>query len=327
MRKNYHGRTSNFKYAAIALVIVFLISSALLVIMLWERGQGDLIIDPEESLLDYGGKKYELNKDIETFLVMGLDKTERNTDTTAYYNDMCADFLMLFIIDEKAKTCSAISINRDTMANVNRLGVAGNKIDTVEMQICLAHSYGNGREVSCRNTADAVSWLLCGIEVDHFMSVTMNAVSVFNDLVGGVEVEVLEDIDETLVKGQTVTLTGEQAFKYVRGRQTVADGTSINRMKRQRQYMNALREKTMSLIESDEQFIIEATVTMADYIVSNRTITHLQDLLKKVSSYEFTEIYDIEGESKVGEKYMEFRPAQRPLEKMVIDLFYNEVFE
>ena len=57
----------------------------------------------------------------------------------------------------------------------------------------------------------AVSNLLFGIEINHYLSFTMDAVALVNDLVGGVQVEVLDDLtflDPALRKGETVTLKG-----------------------------------------------------------------------------------------------------------------------
>ncbi len=321
-----NSQNGYYKYVVIVLLVVLLILTAFLVITLWERSQAEYpVIDPNDPVIEYDGTKYERNKYIETFLVLGLDKADDIPDMDSYNNDKQADFLMLFILDNEKKTCSAISINRDTMVDINVLGVAGNRIDTVTGQVALAHTYGNGREVSCRNTSDAVSSLLFGMKINHYISVTMDAVPVYNDLIGGVEVEILDDfsgIDDALIKGEKINLTGAQALTYVKTRAGLEDSTNINRMKRQRQYMNAVREKSLALAQTDDQFIVRSTLTMTDYMVSDRTVTQLQELLKKFASYEFTEIHDIQGESKVGEKFMEFHADEKSVEKLVIDLFY-----
>ncbi len=316
-----------YRYAAILMLVVFLVAGAFLLLTIWERNRNDApIINPDDPVIEYEGEKYELNKNIETFLVLGLDKRQMPVDEESYNNDKQADFLMLLILDNEKKTYSAISINRDTMVDVNILGVAGNKIGSVQQQIALAHAYGNGREVSCRNTSDAVSALLYGMKINHYISVTMDAVPVYNDLIGGVTVEVLDDftgIDDTLIKGEQVTLRGQQALTYVRSRAGMEDSSNAARMKRQRQYMHAVREKSLSLIEKDESFIVQSTLQMADYTVSDRTPNQLQELLKKVTAYEFTEIYDITGEFKVNNQMMEFYADEKSLEKMVIRLFYQ----
>jgi len=316
------------KYAFIVLLCVFIVSAALLCLSIWERYNGKYTsgtVDLGDSI-EHHGKEYVLDKNVETFLVLGLDKFEGADDDTAYGNNMQSDFMMLFVFDNAERKCTAIHINRDTMTLINDLGVAGNKIGTYTKQIALAHTEGNGKEVSCRNSADAVSGLLMGMKVNHYMSVTMEAVPMFNDMVGGVEVTVLDDfngIDDTLVKGETVTLMGEHALHYVRTRYGLDDSSNSARMARQKQYLEALHKQTLDCIKNDEAFVVEASLKMSDYMVSDRSVTQMQDLMRKFSEYEFTEICYIDGENVVGEKYMEFYPDEDSVKDIVVDLFYE----
>lgn len=327
MGKTKIGRNKFFQYVAIVLLLVFLISSALLLLELWEKRQSQFpIIKEQETFLNYNGVDYVLKDNIETFLVLGLDKFEGYAISDSYNNDKQADFLMLFVFDNSEKKYSTIHINRDTMVNVNVLGVAGNKIDTVKKQIALAHTYGNGEGVSCRNTADSVSELLLGMKVNHYLSLSMDSVAILNDFVGGVEVTVLDDftgIDDTLVKGETVTLMGEQALSYVRTRYGLEDSSNSTRMARQQQYIKALHKKVQHSIEGDDEFIAEATLKMADYIVSDRSVTQMQELARKFNEYEFIDISNIEGEYKLGDEFIEFYPNEDSINKIVINLFYK----
>ena len=317
-----------FKYVVIALVIVFLITAALLLLEFWEKNQEKFpILNPADESVDYQGQEYVLKDNTEAFLVLGLDKFDGASTADSYNNDKQADFLMLFVFDNDAKTCSAIHINRDTMANVNILAVDEFKVvDTVKKQIALAHTYGKGKEASCRNTKESVEDLLLGIKVDHYISFTMDSVVVMNDLVGGVEVTVLDDfsgIDEALVKGQQVTLKGQQALHYVRTRYGLEDSSNSTRMERQQQYINALYDKTISCINADDQFIIRLVDTMDDYVVYDSSNHKLQNLANKFNEYEFLGIRDIEGESKLADEHIEFYPNQDSIMKNVIDLFYK----
>jgi LCP family protein required for cell wall assembly len=317
-----------FKYVISAVVAVALVTVSLVALQIWENHQGTFPGDnvTENGFVEHNGIEYALKDNIETFLVIGLDKYEGSSTADSYNNDKQADFLMLFVFDNEAKKFTAIHINRDTMTDVNVLGVAGNKIYSVEKQIALAHTYGNGRDVSCRNTADAVSGLLMGTKVNHYMSVTLDAVPVFNDLVGGVELTVMDDftgIDPTLVKGETVTLNGQQALTYVRTRYGLEDSTNTTRMKRQRQYMDALYEQFQSCVDADDEFILEASVKMSDYMISDRSVTQLQTLANKFNEYDFVEICEIEGESKKGAEFMEFYPYESSIKETVISLFYE----
>lgn len=316
------------KYAFIVFLCIFVVSAALLCLHLWERNQGRYISGTValDDSFEFDGKEYVLDQDVETFLVLGLDKYDGTTDDEDFGNDMQSDFLMLFVFDNADKTCSAIHINRDTMTLINDLGVAGNTIGTYTKQIAVAHTEGNGKEVSCRNVSDAVSGLLMGRKVNHYMSVTMDAVPIFNDMVGGVEVTVLDDftgIDDTLKKGEKVTLMGDHALRYVRTRWGVADSSNVSRMARQKQYLTALYEKTLDMIEKDETFIVESSLAVADHIVSDRSVTQLQDIMQKLSTYEFKGIRYIDGETVMGTKYIEFYPYKDSVEELVIDLFYE----
>ncbi len=316
-----------FRVVTIALIIIFLVSTALLLIGIWEKKQGFFPThEIEETYMEYDGEKYVLKDGVENYLVLGLDKFSGTAVKDSYNNDQQADFLMLLVVDNNSKKYTALHINRDTMLNINVLGVAGQTIDTVTGQVALAHTYGNGKEVSCRNTADAVSELLHGVKVSNYISFTMDSVPILNDLVGGVEVEVLEDfggIDNTLVKGETVTLMGEHALNYVRTRYGLEDSSNNTRMKRQKQYLEAFYTKAVDIMKNDEEFIVNASLKMSDYIVSNRSVTQLQELSEKFAEYEYDGVLSMEGETVIGEEFIEFYPDPDSIKKIVIDLFYK----
>jgi LCP family protein required for cell wall assembly len=314
------------KMAIIAIASVVLIVCAFLGLNHWEKNRRAFSEQEfgNESIT-YNGEEYILKCNLETFLVIGLDKTDRDESLESYNNDMQADFVMLFVFDNDTKQCTALQINRDTMTDVNILGVAGNKIDTQTKQIALSHTYGNGKDVSCRNTADSVSALLHGMKINHYASVTMDAVPVFNDLVGGVEVVVLDDftgIDASLVKDTTVKLSGKQALTYVQSRQGLEDSSNSTRMKRQQQYVKALYETFNKCAEADNEFIADAALKMSEYMVSDRSVNQLQVLADKFKEYEFLGIKNIDGKLEQGERFMEFYPDEKSLEKIIVELFY-----
>lgn len=320
------AKTIVLKLGAIVFAAIFCISAFCLIIELYE---GNNLPEAETSpslnkSLSVNGKDYVLKDNIETLLLLGLDKFE-NADS-GYNNDKQADFLLLLVIDKDTNSCKAIHVNRDTMADMNILGVAGDKIGTVKKQIALSHTYGNGREVSCRNSANAVSDLFLGVEIDHYVSVTMEAVSVLNDLVGGVKVELLDDfshIDSSMIKGEQVLLNGEQALMYVRSRYGLDDPSNIARMERQKQYLESLYKQSKELADADEGFIQRAALKVTDYIVSDCSVNKLQSLAESISGYEFEGILSLSGESVKGDEFMEFYPDEASVMEIVIDCFYK----
>ena len=334
MNETKSAKSRHRQYLAAVLAFVFVLSAVLLFVSIWERshdgsftGEGDNL----ESTLQYNGETYVKKNNIETVLIMGLDKYSGPIDEDAYNNDKQADFLLLLVIDHDNHRYTAVHINRDTVTKVNKLGVSGNITGSIVKQIALAYNYGNGGLTSCRNTGDAVSDLLMGIRVDHYIAMTMDSVAAFNDLVGGVEVTVLDDftgIDDTLVKGEKVTLMGDHALNYVRIRMGLSDSSNEARMERQRQYLKALHKKTIEVARNDDKFVIDAATQMGDCLISDYSVTRLQEVFNNISSYSFSEMRYLEGESRVGtttfgDEAMEFIPTEASIQKIVVDLFYR----
>ena len=328
MKEARGSKNKHLQFIAVILLIVFLLSAVLVFVSVWERLSGEPFFNSGETIaptFTYNDEEYVLKDGVETVLLLGLDKFDGEIDSSAYNNDKQSDFVMLLVIDNNNRKCTAIHLNRDTMVEINKLGLAGEKVGTVNKQLALAHTYGNGREVSCRNVADAVSNLLLGIKIDHYISVPMDAVSEFNDLVGGVEVEVLDDftaIDPELKEGATVTLTGEQALAYVRARKGLEDPSNSRRMARQKQYLEALYRRTNQCMQ-EEGFVSKTALSMTNYLVSDCSGNKLESLLTRYAEQPLDAIHSLDGESVQGEQFMEFYPDTDDLVQTVIECFYQ----
>lgn len=297
-----------------------------------EQGEPDDWLNPKEEIptIWVDGREYRVRDSVETLLFMGLDSDEQQDESGASYNNnLRADFLMLLVVDKEANTCSTVHIDRDTMANVTMLGVAGQDLGTTWEQLALAHTYGSGRFDSCRNTVKAVQDLLYDTPIEHFLSLTMEAVQILNDEVGGVPVTIPVDmtmVDESFVKGSRITLYGEQALKFVRSRAGLEDSSNRERMERQRQYLNELYGKVFWNISVDSGFSARIISKLSQYLVSDYRADQLQNLLETASRCEFVGIETIAGESVVGENdHMEFTPDAEQLEQLILDLFYEPV--
>ena len=251
----------------------------------------------------------ERKQNLETVLILGLDKNEYPQDERAYLNDMQADLDLVLVIDRDKKVCTPLLLNRDTMTKITRLGVFGDVADSFTGQLALAHTYGSGGSDSCLNSKRAVQDLL-GEDVDHYMSFTMESVPAVNDAVGGVAVTVLEDFGENypqLKKGEEVLLTGENALVYVRGRQNVGDQTNTGRMERQEQYMSALIEKLRSCAKENPDY----------------TVSQLQALSELLLDCQIEPFVTLTGETRKGEEFMEFYVDEAARAQTVQDIFYQ----
>lgn len=281
-----------------------------------------------EGTINYQGAYYAPKDDLQTVLIMGLDKFEREEQTLAYTNKMQSDFLLLVVIDEEAQTCDLLHLNRDTMTEIPRLGFGGSSAGTFVGQLALAHTYGSGGSDSCLNAVKAVSNFLGGVKIDHYMTLTMDAVGKINDLVGGVTVTMLDDftdLDPEMEKGKEITLKGDQALLYVRSRRELEDSSNLHRMERQRQYLNAFYEKLMEANRKVSGFLSSTLLKVNDDFESDCTVNQLEELSDLLEKCSVNPIRSLDGEAIQGEEFIEFYADEESVQDAVLSLFYTKV--
>lgn len=336
-----HMHKRHIRKALILVLILACVSGVLFAVQIWESHQRQQAMLRQEEIdepahrrregwIEKDGQWYAPKSGLETMLVIGVDKTEPLEDSGSYNNDSQADFLLLTILDKTEETATILHLNRDIMTQIPVLGVTGQHAGFITGQLALAHTYGSGEEDSCENTVLAVENLLYGMEIDHYVSLTMDGVALLNDLVGGVPVEVLDDfsgIDDSLVQGETVTLRGRQALTYVRSRGGLEDSTNLHRMERQRQYLASLQQQLKKAAQEDSQFSLDALLQLNEYMVSDCTIDQLSGLGEDLAAYNVGDILTTPGDAKVGEEYMEFTVDEDALQRLVMDIFYEPVEE
>ena len=190
----------------------------------------------EMSILDaLLGKNIKLN-----VAVFGVDKDETRTD-------------VVFVVhyDSEQESIDLISVPRDT-----RVAVCDEVEDLLGKSYGVTkfnavHAYGgkeHGPEAAILQLED-----LLGISIDHYVKVNFDALVEIVDAVGGVEVDVPQDMkwdmsdtgDITInLKKGLQTLDGNKALQLVRFRR-YADG-DVGRIQVQQLFLKALMEKVLS---------------------------------------------------------------------------------
>ncbi len=328
-----HKKKEMMKKALATLAFLLLVSLGLFFMHRWETRDAAEVQpgysgQQETGYFVYNGQKYA-PKSVDTVLLIGIDKFASEVSYDSYNNQQQADFLLLLVMDDEAKTCTPLHVNRDTMVDVPVLSLTGEVIGTTEQQIALAHTYGSGKQDSCENTVQAFSNLLWNeVNVQHYISTTMDAVQTINDMVGGVTVMVEDDfsaIDDTLVQGQQVKLMGRHALTFVRSRSGMEDSSNLARMERQRQYLAGLRSGIIEEVNNDAMFAFDALGQVNDYIVSDCTVNQLAEIANDVVNYEMKPIRQIEGSAIRGEEFIEYHVDEEALTALLVDLFYKPV--
>lgn len=308
-------------------------------------GDGDQIIgdqskDLSDNQISYNGKVYQLNEDLVTILVMGIDSEtveevggqSWDASGSEELSGGQADSLFLMVINPHTEKISLLTINRNTMADVDVWDADGNYLGQFVKQIALQHGYGKGDEESCLRQVKAVSRLLYDIPINSYAAISMDGIPKLTDSVGGITVDVLDDIvypeyDMNLHQGERVKLEGKTAYWYVRLRDENQFNSNELRLNRQKQFLKIFIDTAKAKCESDIRVALELYSIISDYMVTDIDVNQFTYMATEYKNYKVdtNNILTLKGETLQGEKFEEFYIDQEATKQLVVDLFYEPV--
>mgnify|MGYP002619754252 FL=1 len=277
------------------------------------------------NTIEYNGQTYEYNTDLENYLFLGVDKKEEVTlhDTPGTAGQ--ADCIMILSANKETKKVKILQVSRDSMTDVDIYDVNGNYYTSINAQIATQYAYGNGKDTSCWAMKKTVSELLYDLPIEGYLSLDIDGISTINDAIGGVTITVPKDytyVDPAFTEGAELTLTGEQAERYVRYRDITQQGSNNDRMERQVQYIPALissiRKNTSGVVSYYNLY----KDVLGPYMVTDLSATQIDAL----ASYELDkETEYVPGEAIPGEVNEEFHVNEQQLKELLIKMFYKSI--
>lgn len=290
--------------------------------------RGDLTQTETVETREVGGVTYRRRENLTSILVMGVDH-DSEVESEGSYEGGQADFQRVIVIDSENKTIRQLKIDRDTMAECTVLGYFGSPVGTKEMQISLAHGFGDGKEESCEYARQAAEGLLQDESIDFYLAMNLDGISTLNDLAGGVTVTLEDDfseIDPAMTKGTTLTLQGDQAETFVRSRMTVGDGTNESRMKRQEEFLSQLAVQLGQKVRASEQFTADLYDELQPYLVTDMARGRIINEVWNARDYTLETALELTGEHKIADDgFTEFYPDAGSVEQAVLELFWEPV--
>lgn len=284
----------------------------------------------------YQNKLYTYNENIMTFLIMGIDKGKETFEPWEAeldnFGNGQADALFLAVLDQETHTIKVIGINRNTMTDIYDCDDPQGPPSTFWGQIALQHAYGTNGTIGCEYQLKAVQNLFYHLPIHGYAAVNVDAVPAINDMVGGVDVDVLEDItlhDASLIKGNRVHLMGESAYWYVKYRDIHQFASADMRTKRQSQYLDSFIDTAKQSVKKNPFLALQLYQELEPQMDTNLSVAEVVYLASILPQCRFDEnsFYKIPGETVMGEKYEEFYPDDDALLTLIIDVFYKEVNE
>lgn len=279
--------------------------------------------------VSYQGKTYVLNEDVAAFLFIGVDKYDIEKNEL-YGNGGEADCILLIGLDTVTGETQVVNISRDSYAQVDIYSAHGIYLESRSTQLCRAFAYGDGQEESCENVVKSVSRLLYGLPIQSYIAMDMDAIGVANDAIGGVTLipqgDVVEKYYSNYPEGTEVTLWGNNAMLYVRSRNKADLEGNMDRMLRQKQYINAFVTKALQETKSDVTTLLSLYQAMEGYTYTDMSLADVTFLLTCfVNSGAHFNFSTIEGTTERDGENAVYHLDQTSLYETVLKIYYTPV--
>ena len=155
-----------------------------------------------------------------------------------------SDTVILLHIAGDRKSAIGVSIPRDTMITLPQCKKGGKTVGGYQARFNVAYEIGGP---GC--TIKALEEM-SGLTINNFLEVNFGGFKNIVDAVGGVEVCLATDVNDSksglkLSKG-THVIKGDEALAFVRVRHGISDGSDTSRIRRQQAFISSLMRKVLS---------------------------------------------------------------------------------
>ena len=197
-----------------------------------------------------------------------------------------------------------------------RTATAGEKSTSPAIQSC------------CENTVKAVSRLYYGLPINSYAAIDLNALEILTAKVGGVELQALETLkmsQRTVTQGQQITLKGKDAVDYIQMRNKETVDSSLQRLKRQQQFIMAFSSKAVAATKKDITVPVKMYQAASGYMVTNidlAKVSYFASLV--VGGTDFSvNMQKIAGKMQMGAEYAEYYMDETAAYQTILDVFYK----
>jgi LCP family protein required for cell wall assembly len=226
-------------------------------------------------------------------LIMGSDaRTGAGNSGYGYVSGARSDTTLLVHVYEGRKSALAVSIPRDSYVTIPHCSTSnGGSIGPWTTKFNAAFAFGG--PICTIKTIEATT----GVRVDRFVVLDFNAFKQVVDAVGGVQVCLTTPVYDPYIHGiggsglnlpaGISKITGEDALKFVRARESLGDGSDISRIQRQQEFISSMvkgiKDKGVLTNPGSLYTILSAVTSSLTTSRDFATIGKLQDFALSIS--------------------------------------------
>lgn len=284
-----------------------------------DRQTSSLQEDEDYHTYTVDGKEYSYNSHLMNFLITGVDTRDGDGGQS--------DFILLLSFDRENSQYRILQLDRSAYVDIKIYDLEHNFLGWDKSYLALSYAYGTSTKQSTLYTKDAVSRLLHNIPITYYMTIALDDLSLIQDVVGPMQVEVKDDllaeVNPEWTKGSIVTVDASNVEEFIRHRNTDISGSNEIRMERQKEYLNTYLDALKTLITSDFDKALDRVSDVADRVYTNVELTEISDILDMVIDYTFDDIYQLPGEVVQGSFRTQFNVDEEKLPQLIVDLYYD----
>jgi LCP family protein required for cell wall assembly len=282
-RKHAHPSTrgGNARHASVLLVKVLSAALSIFIVVyigyLWQTARGLNQNVQRLTIKSIGGKsvdpktgKTKTRADIDgqdqNLLIVGNDDRSQMTNAQVHQlrvgrdgGSLNTDSMMIVHVPADGSKATLISLPRDEYVSIPGYGM--NKLNAA-YALAYNDASGNANAKRAAGADELVRTIenLTGLNIDHFVQVSLLGFVNISDAVGGVQVNLCKSVNDTVAYNRSVgqsggsglvlskgqhTIKGVQALEFVRQRENLPNG-DIDRTARQRYFLTAAFRKVAS---------------------------------------------------------------------------------
>ena len=284
----------------------------------------------QEGMVIHNDTLYKYNDDLTTFLIMGIDRADEETESSE--NTLSAgqaDAIFLLVLNPHDTSLKIIGINRNTMTDVDIYDQYGSYVTTERAQIAVAHGFGDGGRESCEYEKTAVSKLFYSLPIHGYVAVSMRAIPILNDAVGGVDITpdyCFSSGEYVFNEEETIHLDGKKAAAYLRYRDVDQAASADLRLQRQKGYLSLLLKKFMVQNKENPDFLAKLYRELEGMMTTDVSLEETLYLAANSFDYDLSDnnFYLLKGITNIGDEFEEFYPDEDALKDLMIDVFYEK---
>jgi LCP family protein required for cell wall assembly len=294
-----------------------------------------------DGWMTYNGKVYKYNEDTMNFVLMGIDR-HGNLSSQEDFSDEGpgqADAIFLVSLNTRDKKLSIIGIPRNSMVEIEVYNSQKQQTGTIYNQICLQYPYAGGGSLGLTKMKESVSDLLYQLPIHGACAINLDAIGVIVDKLGGIEVTIPEDLtklDPSYVKGSKLTLTKDNAWMYLKYRDTSVLGSPTSRLTRQKEFMKTAVNVAISKVKKNPAIVSDIYKSVVSYMNTDISVDEAVYLATEATGYSISNdsFYQLTGYDKRVEYvnksgnsdfFDDYYLDEGTLKDIFIKVFYTEV--